>query len=351
MSLNFLKNSQSALTLKCVTIFTGVAVLSACGAQSVRFTDEYYASIPATTSEDQLEKDFLANLEELQEMAKEYNLIAYTDKNNESAYFDKLLAEADIAEVDVADEGAVEADITEIDVADEGAVEADIAEIDAADEGVVEAGIAEIDVAEDDVNEPVVVVEEEVVERVDGEDIVEAFGFFKPVIEPVEDILAIEDIETYTIRVADNIDHPYDINDKEQLAFMLNLLAIENGIEHVFINHDAKIIALALAENEALELVKENPEVFYVIAGDTLKQTIERWADSEGWQLYWNLKNDYELIFSAVVWGGFDTEKGALDQLLKSFQGAQVPLRAQFTKNGVLVIKENVHSADVMTIS
>ena len=52
--------------------------------------------------------------------------------------------------------------------------------------------------------------------------------------------------------------------------------------------------------------------VFSVYSGDSLKKTVERWADSMGWTISWEVKNDYVVGSSAQFSGDLGTVMNAL---------------------------------------
>ncbi len=54
-----------------------------------------------------------------------------------------------------------------------------------------------------------------------------------------------------------------------------------------------------------------NP-VFSVYSGDSLKKTVERWADSMGWTVSWEVKNDYVVGSSAQFSGDLGSVMNAL---------------------------------------
>lgn len=58
--------------------------------------------------------------------------------------------------------------------------------------------------------------------------------------------------------------------------------------------------------------VQGGAPVFSVYSGDSLKKTVERWADSMGWSVSWEVKNDYVVGSSAQFSGDLGTVMNAL---------------------------------------
>ena len=67
----------------------------------------------------------------------------------------------------------------------------------------------------------------------------------------------------------------------------------------------------------------------------TVKGMVSRWAKTAGWQVYWESSVDYPILASATVTGKFEE---AIEKVIKSMQGAEVPPKAVFYENRVLRI-------------
>lgn len=103
------------------------------------------------------------------------------------------------------------------------------------------------------------------------------------------------------------------------------------------------------AVNEAIdfsEKVKSTPAVASMntksytinVEDGTLRQALNRICTEEKWDLVWKSGVDIELDAGGTFTGTFE---GALTEILQTFQGADVVLRAGiFTENNVLVITE-----------
>ncbi|WP_440682413.1 TcpQ domain-containing protein [Cysteiniphilum halobium] len=116
------------------------------------------------------------------------------------------------------------------------------------------------------------------------------------------------------------------------------------------INLEGKIVAIAQTQQEADLLAKHPREVFYVLKGQTLKQTIERWLSYQEIKLIWEAPVDYKIAASAVFEGQLFAADGALNNLLKAFEEADHPLQAELKANHVLVIKAKSYSSNMVVM-
>lgn len=155
----------------------------------------------------------------------------------------------------------------------------------------------------------------------------------------------------YTLRIADNL--PVKMNVKAIQSN--NRMKIEDTLieyPHSFIavNKQDRIIAVAGDRLEAQALAQKEPRVFYVVRGQTLQQTVSRWAKQSDWHVQWVIDKDYDMLAPATVFGQFNTQGGSLDQLLGTFRYMDAPMKAQFARNRVVVVRENNYSSDIMTV-
>ena len=116
------------------------------------------------------------------------------------------------------------------------------------------------------------------------------------------------------------------------------------------INLEGQIVAIAQTQKEADLLAKHPREVFYVLKGQTLKETIERWLSYQEIKLIWEAPVDYKLAASAVFEGQLFAKDGALNSLLKAFEEADHPLQAELKANHVLVIKVKSYSSNMVVM-
>ncbi|MFI4956245.1 MAG: TcpQ domain-containing protein [Gammaproteobacteria bacterium] len=184
----------------------------------------------------------------------------------------------------------------------------------------------------------------------------------------------------YTLRVADNItvsrtydmkdgysssskghkiyskDSPYkgDHYSKDSLSSLrVKLEDIKHQYPHsvIALNKQDKIISVAKDSLEAQALAQKSPRVFYVLQGQTLKQTIGRWSKQSKWGMQWAVQKDYTMVAPATIFGEFSAQGGSLDQLLGTLRYLDQPLKAQFTRNKMVVIRDGSYSSSIMAIS
>jgi len=155
----------------------------------------------------------------------------------------------------------------------------------------------------------------------------------------------------YDLRVADNL----HVHRNLKVVQQSNRNRIEDTLSeypHSFIavNKQDRIIAVASDRLEAQALAQKEPRVFYVVKGQTLHQTVDRWAEQTNWNIQWIVDKDYDMLAPATVYGQFSASGGSLDQLLGTFRYLDAPMKAQFARNRVVVIRENVSSSEMMTV-
>ena len=125
---------------------------------------------------------------------------------------------------------------------------------------------------------------------------------------------------------------------KEVVAF--------NKLHRIFFgfNNNDHIVALAQNQKAADALAKKDIAVFYTKVGETLKQTIGRWANLAGFISYYLANKDLVIDAPSTFFGTFAAKDGALVKLIQSSSQAGVDVQAQFNTNNVLVIKDNSYS-------
>lgn len=155
----------------------------------------------------------------------------------------------------------------------------------------------------------------------------------------------------YTLRIADNLYVKSDakvINKSYRMKIEDTLMEYPSSF--IAVNKQDRIIAVASDRLEAQALAQKEPRVFYVVKGQTLQQTVNRWAEQTDWNIQWVVDKDYDMLAPATVYGQFSASGGSLDQLLGTFRYLDAPMKAQFARNRVVVIRENTSSSDVMTV-
>lgn len=96
----------------------------------------------------------------------------------------------------------------------------------------------------------------------------------------------------------------------------------------------------------SMETPKAPPEtgVWAVMAGSSLKATLERWSEVAGWTLVWDNRSDFQLRASATFQGGFEESVGALiDGIYLTNPGFSATL---YRGNRVLHVQEQTLSSN-----
>ena len=109
-------------------------------------------------------------------------------------------------------------------------------------------------------------------------------------------------------------------------------------------NDSDQIVGIAQSQKAADALAVKDISVFYAKVGETLKQTINRWAKIAGFSSYYLAKKDLVVDAPSTFYGSFSAQDGSLAQLIHSSSQAGVDVQAQFNANNVLVIKDNSYS-------
>lgn len=127
--------------------------------------------------------------------------------------------------------------------------------------------------------------------------------------------------------------------------------SIENITEYALkhkiyyaVNFKDKREAIAGSQRQADALALKNRAVFYAIAGDTIAQTISRWASYSGCSVYYTASKDLKIKSLAVFYGKFVDEKGVLNELLDVLSDKGFNIKAEFNSNNTLVIEDNNYS-------
>ncbi len=107
-------------------------------------------------------------------------------------------------------------------------------------------------------------------------------------------------------------------------------------------------IGVASKVKDAMALTQSRPQVFYVVAGESLSATVTRWAQEQGYFAKWSSPNDFKIQFSHVFYGPFQQ---TLSELLNSIAASSdgFAVKAVIMKNGVVVFKPNDYQARPVT--
>ncbi|WP_119342667.1 TcpQ domain-containing protein [Facilibium subflavum] len=154
-------------------------------------------------------------------------------------------------------------------------------------------------------------------------------------------------LQAYKIRYANDMT-PYKGQHQQQIKEILKQSKLHKPSVFEYENPTDKIIGVAHNAKEAKALAQSPIAVFYLKAGKTLKQNLTIWANSQGYQLVWDSKNDLNIRYSSVIYGTLLADKGALYQVLSSTADTSMPLQAQMMKNKVIVIKPYSYSPKIL---
>jgi len=113
--------------------------------------------------------------------------------------------------------------------------------------------------------------------------------------------------------------------------------------EYYYYNTYTNTIAVASNSQDAIDLSQLKPKVFYAVAGQTLSDTLARWAKNNGMQLKYMLEDDYVIQYPYTFYGELTAKSGPLNTLLQSFADTQNAMKATVTKNHVIVITPNTY--------
>lgn len=166
--------------------------------------------------------------------------------------------------------------------------------------------------------------------------------------------------DRYTLRIADNISYGprgihkdsfgYSKDSGSSVRLMLEEIQYEHPNAVIALNKQDRIIAVALDQLEAQALAQLSPRVFYVLQGQTLKETVSRWSRQANWHTQWLIDKDYTMVAPATIFGEFSAQNGSLDQLLSTLRYLDQPLKAQFTRNKLVVIRDNQYDSNIMAV-
>lgn len=120
-------------------------------------------------------------------------------------------------------------------------------------------------------------------------------------------------------------------------------IAQQNGL-FASVNFDEKAVGISPTKIVADSLASRVPKVWRLDKHATLKQNLEKWARQAGWSLHWDedLTIDYPISHDAVITGLFESEDGAISQVLSAFNNEPQPLTAEFyTSNRVVRILQS----------
>lgn len=118
---------------------------------------------------------------------------------------------------------------------------------------------------------------------------------------------------------------------------------------HFYFNGKTQVVAIAQTPKIAKAL-SQNPRcVYFAVAGQSLLETIKRWAKDDGVKLYWQSHRNMMIAQSGVFFGRLSAPHGPLAQILGASHQSGINVRAEFTNNGALLIKPDHYSSMFLT--
>ncbi|WP_119327747.1 TcpQ domain-containing protein [Cysteiniphilum halobium] len=132
--------------------------------------------------------------------------------------------------------------------------------------------------------------------------------------------------------------------------------ALKNGdnqkLQPVFyFNQSSGVMAYALTDKVARALSDKDRNVYQLIAGESVRETINRWAKFNNYTVVYQTDVDFPITQTTTLYGQFLSEDGGsvLAQLLASLQGTTNPLKAVAKSNHVLLIQSDQYSPTLLT--
>ncbi len=113
-------------------------------------------------------------------------------------------------------------------------------------------------------------------------------------------------------------------------------------------NPTSHVMAIAESQQSAEALAKKEREVYYLVAGQTVRQTIDRWAAINGYKVIYQTDVNFNVTQDTAVYGGFLEQVGALAQLLASLKNTSNPIKATVKSNRVLLIQADEYSPSLL---
>ncbi|WP_440993641.1 TcpQ domain-containing protein [Cysteiniphilum litorale] len=117
----------------------------------------------------------------------------------------------------------------------------------------------------------------------------------------------------------------------------------------MYVNKQDGIMAFAADKKQAKALSAKAPQVYYLIKGDTVSQTIKRWGTLNGYTVFFQSDDDYQVQTDSIIYGSFLGHGGALSTLLDSLKSASMPFKAEVMANKVILIKPGTFSSSFLT--
>lgn len=118
-----------------------------------------------------------------------------------------------------------------------------------------------------------------------------------------------------------------------------------------YFNQRSGVMAYALTDKVARALSQKDRNAYQLIAGESVRETINRWAKFNNYTVVYQTDVDFPIAQTTTLYGQFLSEDGSsvLAQLLASLQGSNNPLKAIAKSNHVLLIQSDQYSPTLLT--
>ncbi len=117
---------------------------------------------------------------------------------------------------------------------------------------------------------------------------------------------------------------------------------------HFAFNPTANVMAVAESKQSADALAQKERAVYYLVAGQTVRQTIDRWAAINDYKVIYQTNVNFTVSQDTALYGGFLERGGALAQLLGSLRNTPNPIKATVKSNRVLLIQADEYNPSLL---
>lgn len=113
-------------------------------------------------------------------------------------------------------------------------------------------------------------------------------------------------------------------------------------------NPESAIMAIAENEKSAKALSEKDREVYYMFAGESVRQTINRWAAVNEYKVIYQTDANFINAQDTTIYGKFLSPNGALEQLLRSLKNTSNPIKATVKSNHVILIQPDEYNTRLL---
>ena len=111
----------------------------------------------------------------------------------------------------------------------------------------------------------------------------------------------------------------------------------------------SNIMSFADSKRQARALAQANRAVYYLLAGQTVRETINRWGALNNYKVIYQTDVNFTVNQTTPIYGKFlSKNNGALAQLLNSLKSTDHPIKAEVKSNHVILIQPDQFNADFL---